>query len=80
MGLPQRENRPDLSILPEESDFYTKNKFNEKLEASSCDEDYGDVSGNKNNEPVDKRKGQPEPNGWTWEAYDVFPDTTGEKR
>lgn len=80
MSLPQREGRETLSILPEESDFYNKNKFNEKLDASACQEDFGDVSGNDNNHPVKQRKGQPEPNGWTWEAFDVDPNTAGEKK
>jgi len=60
MSLIQREGRPSLDIAPEK----TPN-------TASWDEHYDNLGANDLNNPVPERKGKPEPNGWTNEAYDV---------
>lgn len=61
MSLPQREGRPKLDILPEDSLPST----------AGWAPHYDNLGANDLNNPVDKREGSPKPNGWQDEFYDV---------
>lgn len=61
MSLPQREGRPALHISPED-----------KLpNTAAWETDRFDTSMNPLNEPVPLHKGDFQPNGWMFEAYDT---------
>ncbi len=70
---PQRGTRPKLDLSCEGDDFYTKLPFSQKANASSCMEDFDDVSAIDNNHPVPQRKGWKEfEHGWQIEPSEAL--------